>query len=146
MKTRTSAREYVLQALSMMDSQKNFSEELVDLFCKHFANNYYDEEQEINPFFTQAIKEIIQEIEFIDNTIEHFSNNWTLSRMPYVDRNALRIGIYEIFFRKDIPNRVSINEAINLGKKFGDKDSGAFINAILDAFCKSLEKGEFTKS
>ncbi len=58
--------------------------------------------------------------------------------MPHVDRNFLRVGVYEILFRKDIPHKVSIDEAVELGKKYGTEDSGAFINGVLDDVYNNL--------
>ena len=66
----------------------------------------------------------------IDDIIERFSNNWKISRMSGVDRNIMRIAVYEMLFRRDIPPKVSINEAIDVGKKFGTEESGAFINGF----------------
>ncbi len=69
----------------------------------------------------------------IDDLIMRFSKHWRLDRMSPVDRSAMRIGVFELLYREDIPPKVSINEAIELGKKYGDTESGAFINGILDA-------------
>ena len=67
----------------------------------------------------------------IDPTIEDASANWKLTRMPMVDRNALRMAVYELI-AADTPDRVVLNEAIEIVKKFGSADSGAFVNGILD--------------
>jgi len=71
--------------------------------------------------------------------IERVSSNWKLSRMSCVDRNILRVAVYELLYCQDIPSKVSINEAIDVGKKFGTDDSGAFINGILDSIRLTLE-------
>ena len=76
----------------------------------------------------------------IDALIERFSNNWKVSRMSCVDRNVLRIAVYEMLLCKDIPSKVSINEAIDVGKKYGTEESGAFINGILDSIRVAMEK------
>ena len=75
----------------------------------------------------------------IDAIIERFSNNWKLSRMSGVDRNIMRIAVFEMLFCRDIPPKVSINEAIDVGKKFGTEESGAFINGILDSIRVALD-------
>ncbi|NIS62710.1 MAG: transcription antitermination factor NusB, partial [Proteobacteria bacterium] len=67
-----------------------------------------------------------------DRVIEHYSSNWKVDRMAHVDRTILRIATYELLYCNDIPPRVAINEAIDIGKKYGSEDSGAFINGILD--------------
>jgi len=82
----------------------------------------------------------------IDSMIAKFSSNWKLGRMSRVDRNALRIAVYEMLFCDDIPFKVSINEAIDLGKTFGSEESGAFINGILDSIRCALEEGDRTIS
>jgi N utilization substance protein B len=77
----------------------------------------------------------------IDPLIERHSDNWKISRMSGVDRNLLRLAIYELLYCEDIPPRVSINEAIDIGKKYGTEHSAAFINGILDSIRISLEEG-----
>ncbi len=76
----------------------------------------------------------------IDALVERFSQNWKISRMSCVDRNVMRIAIYEMLYCDDIPPKVSINEAVDVGKKFGTQESGAFINGIMDSIRGALEK------
>jgi len=64
--------------------------------------------------------------------MDKWAKNWKISRMPVVDRNIMRLAIFELTRRPDIPASVSINEAVEIGKKFGTRDSGAFINGVLD--------------
>jgi N utilization substance protein B len=78
----------------------------------------------------------------IDAVIERYSDNWKISRMSGVDRNILRIAIYELMYCNDIPYKVTINEAIDIGKRFGSNESGAFINGILDGIRVALEEKE----
>jgi N utilization substance protein B len=73
----------------------------------------------------------------IDDTIERISTNWRLDRMAKVDRNVLRLAVYELL-RTDVPVKVVINEAIELGKKFGSESSGAFVNGVLDRVAAEL--------
>ena len=68
----------------------------------------------------------------LDRIIEKYSSHWKIDRMAHVDRNILRIAVYELLYCDDIPPKVAINEAIDIGKKFGSEDSGAFINGVLD--------------
>ena len=77
--------------------------------------------------------------------MNRFSSNWKMHRMSGVDRNMLRLAVYEALFCDDIPVKVSINEAIDIGKKFGSRESGAFINGILDSIRMALDKGELKK-
>ncbi len=73
----------------------------------------------------------------MDEVIEEVSSNWRLDRMARVDRNVLRLAVYELL-RTDVPVKVVINEAIELGKKFGSESSGAFVNGVLDKIAAGL--------
>ncbi|MDD4463608.1 MAG: transcription antitermination factor NusB, partial [Desulfobacterales bacterium] len=81
----------------------------------------------------------------IDQLIEHFSSNWKISRMSCVDRNIMRMAVYELLFCTEIPPKVSINEAIDVGKRFGTEESGAFINGILDTIRIAIEEGKIVR-
>ena len=76
----------------------------------------------------------------IDAVIERYSDNWKLNRMSGVDRNVMRIAVYELLYCEDIPPKVSINEAVDIGKKFGTEESGAFINGIMDSIRQAIQK------
>jgi transcription antitermination protein NusB len=78
------------------------------------------------------VQGVQQHREMIDQAILARSKNWSISRMPRVDVNIMRLATYELMFRRDIPKKVSINEAIEIAKKYGDKESPAFVNGILD--------------
>ncbi len=125
---RRRARELALQALFCMDMTGDVSEEMLQRFCEH-----YPPSAKSRAFFHQLVTGVNDSLIAIDQLIEQNSHNWRLSRMSYVDRNILRIAIYEILFCDDIPFKVTINEAIDIGKKFGTEESGAFINGILDS-------------
>jgi len=76
--------------------------------------------------------------EELDRKLESHSENWRLDRMSLVDRNVLRMALYELLHMEEIPPKVSLNEAVDLGKKFGGEESGSFINGILDSIYRSL--------
>ena len=76
----------------------------------------------------------------IDDLIERHSLHWKLARMAVVDRNILRLAVYELLYLHDVPTSVVLNEAIEIAKKFGTEDSGAFINGILDKVAKEVRK------
>ena len=76
----------------------------------------------------------------IDELIERHSHNWRLDRMSRIDRNVLRLGVFELKYRPDIPRKVSINEAVELGKNFGTEESSAFVNGLLDRVAAALGK------
>ena len=109
--------------------------EAIELFCRHFRVS-----KSVRPFFLQLVQGVRESQDEIDALIERFSQNWKIGRMPRVDRNILRVAVYELLHCHDIPPKVSINEAIDIAKRFGTEDSGAFINGILDSVRISLEK------
>lgn len=86
----------------------------------------------VRKFSRELVMGTIEHLGEINAIIAEASENWDIERMPYIDRNILRLAVFEIKYRDDIPYKVSINEAIELGKKFGSDQSGKFINGILD--------------
>jgi N utilization substance protein B len=137
MGTRRRARELAMQALFYMDARREFSEELLGCFCGSFSPK-----PEVRPYFLRLMGGVVKVKNELDALIEQFSENWSLSRMSGVDRNVMRIAVYELICCRDIPAKVSINEAIDIGKKFGTEDSGAFINGILDSIRRASETGD----
>ena len=85
------------------------------------------------PFFLTLVNGVLETRSDIDELIERYSKNWKISRMSCVDRNVMRIAVYELLHCEDIPPKVTINEAVDVGKKFGTEESGAFINGIMDS-------------
>ncbi|BBO69120.1 N utilization substance protein B [Desulfosarcina alkanivorans] len=137
MGTRRLSREQALQALFYMDMHRDPGEDPVGSFCNSFT-----EENPAEPFFHRLVCGVQENRETIDTVIEQFSSNWKLSRMSCVDRNVLRIAAFELLFCADIPPKVSINEAIDVGKRFGTEESGAFINGILDSLRIAIEENQ----
>ncbi len=127
MRKRTRAREYALRILYQFDINKTDLSIILDENFK-FDNINLD----IKEFAYSIIKGTIKNLEEIDKIIAKYAQNWSVKRMAVIDRNILRMAIFELLFLKDIPPKVSINEAIELAKKYGDKNSGRFINGILD--------------
>ncbi|MCC7517964.1 MAG: transcription antitermination factor NusB [Verrucomicrobiae bacterium] len=84
------------------------------------------------PFAAELARGVIARRELLDEKIRHYAQNWSLERIAAVDRAILRLAIYELLFRDDIPPVVSINEAIDLAKNYSTADSGRFVNGILD--------------
>ena len=106
-------------------------------------------EQEVIAFATQLVDGTRQHREAIDRRLQGVTRNWDLKRMAIVDRNVLRMAVYELTFCTDVPPKVVINEAIELGKKFSTANSGGFVNGILDRIRIDLEserKGETSPS
>jgi N utilization substance protein B len=137
MGTRRRARELAMQALFYMDVNRNASPQMLQCFCENFIPP-----QKARPFFIKLVNGVLESQPQIDELIERFSKNWRVKRMACVDRNVMRIAVFEMLFCHDIPPKVSINEAIDVGKKFGTEESGAFINGIIDRIRIAIEKGE----
>ena len=90
------------------------------------------EEAETRLFADPLIRGVIEHRDAIDEKIKDHAKNWDLHRIATVDRNIMRLAIYEMLYREDIPPIVSINEAVDIAKKFSTQDSGKFVNGILD--------------
>ena len=120
-----------------MDTHQDFSAEMLERFCSNFVST-----GGASPFFSRLVEGVLDSGTEIDAILGRFSRNWKMSRMSCVDRNVMRIAVYEILYCDDIPPKVSINEAVDIGKKFGSEDSGAFINGILDSVRMSLHELE----
>ncbi|MBW1698755.1 MAG: transcription antitermination factor NusB [Deltaproteobacteria bacterium] len=137
MGNRRRARELAMQALFYIDMRKGDPSEMLNLFCKCFKPS-----RKVLPFFLKLVQGVLGSKHEIDAIIENFSSNWKVSRMSCVDRNVMRIAVYELLFLSEIPSKVSINEAVDIGKKFGTEDSGAFINGILDSIRIAIEENK----
>ncbi len=138
---RRESRELALQMLYALDS--NPSESLLDVL-QLFREEQPAVSDRVREFAEGLVRGVYTERQAIDAAIKARSKNWALNRMPRVDLNIMRIATYELMFRKDIPKKVSINEAIEIARRFGDKDSPAFVNGILDevAACQKTEEPE----
>ena len=127
MGVRRRAREIALQVLYQREFDHGEIEEAIALFWNNF-----EVLKGAMDFSERLVKGVEQHRKELDRIIEQYSSNWRVDRMTHVDRTILRIATYEILYCDDIPPRVAINEAIDIGKKYGSEDSGAFINGILD--------------
>jgi len=98
---------------------------------------------EVKEFTLILVKGVLSNLSEIDKVINNYTNNWSLERITNIDRNILRMAIYEILYLKNIPKSVSINEAVELAKKYGTKSSFSFVNGVLgkiDKDYKIMEK------
>ena len=137
MGTRRQARELAMQALFYMDMQNDLSLQTLEYFCENFRPP-----KKTQPFFLALVKGVLETRPQVDGIIERFSKNWKIRRMSCVDRNVMRVAVYELAFCDDIPPKVTINEAVDIGKKFGSEESGAFINGIMDSIRDALDKNQ----
>ncbi len=133
---RRKAREYALQFLFQID----FSDKKID---KRDFEEFWSEKKEgkeIKEFAEDLVRGTKENLNEIDETIERVTENWLLKRMAAVDRNILRFAAYEILFKKDIPSAVTINEAIEIAKKYSSTEAASFLNGVLDRLAKEVGK------
>ncbi|MDP8264909.1 MAG: transcription antitermination factor NusB [Candidatus Aceula lacicola] len=128
MRKRTLARELVLKVLYQADIRK----EPVSAIAQSFSDLSEINDSEIKSFAQTLLSGIEINSKEIDAKILKYASNWDLDRMAFIDRNILRMGIFELLYMPDVPSKVSINEAIELAKKYGDIESSRFVNGILD--------------
>ncbi len=132
MRKRSLARECALRILYQIDiSQDSDPQRILE---EYFS--FYPFPPQVREFASQIVKGVVENRQKIDQIITKYALNWELKRMAYVDRNILRIGIYELLYLDEVPPKVSINEAIELAKRYGDTDSPKFVNGILDSVAK----------
>jgi transcription antitermination protein NusB len=137
--SRRKSREAALQALFLIEMNPVNP---VDLTLAMFLENF-PLIKGSQPYFSRLVQGVGEQKEAIDHLIRDYAENWRIERMSGVDRNILRIAVFELVYCNDIPPRVAINEAIDLGKRYGTEESGAFINGILDSiFLKQYGKTE----
>jgi len=136
MRKRTLARECALKILYAVEMTKEDPEKCID----NFWNNQEKAEPQVKAFADDLVRGIYKNKERIDTLITEHATNWELDRMAVIDRNILRFGTYELIFADNVPPKVAINEAIDIAKKYGDKDSGKFVNGILDKINKTEKK------
>jgi len=136
MRKRTQAREAALKILYAIDITKEDPQKCVD----DFWNSQKEAEPEVKHFADAMVLGVCHNMKDIDKTVSKHATNWEMDRMAVIDRNILRAATYELVYASDIPPKVAMNEAIELAKKYGDKDSGKFVNGVLDKISKTKEK------
>lgn len=139
--SRHHAREIALQILYRydMNSLNPSGLELADDLKKHFEHFHVVEG--VREFAAELVAGTLENGTELDLHIEKFANNWKISRMAMIDRNLLRMALFEMTHFKNIPASVTIDEAVELAKQFGTADTSAFVNAILDSFHKTRAAG-----
>ena len=134
---RRKGREYALQLLFGSDltgvaqtTKGRAAEDLPAFWAQRRAA------PEVQAFAESLVRGVAAHLDDIDAMISRHAKNWTMARMAAVDRNVLRVAVYELLYEPEIPERVVLNEAIEIAKKYGNVDSGAFVNGILDDIVK----------
>lgn len=131
---RRKAREIALQVLYQIDTTGMDPLEALDLFWLNF-----DAPVSAREFAVTLVTGTMEHVAEIDALIRECSDHWSLDRMARVDKNILRMAIYELLHLHEIPPRATLNEAIDIGKIYGSENSGAFVNGILDAFYSRMQ-------
>lgn len=141
--SRRFAREIALQVLFQLDLTKDKLD--IEENIKRWAAEFAMPEVSL-PFARELVFGTMEHLAEIDDKIRSLSEEWALERMAGVDRNVLRLAAFEILHRPDIPGRVTLNEAIEVAKKFGGAESAKFVNGILDRLAAGIGKNEDKKS
>ena len=133
MRKRTLARESALKILY----QAEITRRDIDFAARKYWSEVEKVDHNVQEFTNRLTTGIESKIRDIDSKISQYATNWQLKRMAVIDRNILRIGVFELLFTEDIPPKVTINEAVELAKKYGDLESSKFVNGILDKMHKT---------
>ncbi|MBU4228612.1 transcription antitermination factor NusB [bacterium] len=126
------SREMALKALFQIDLVSTNIEEALKYT---FEDGEFSDE--VKEFSLILVNGVLSNLSKIDKSISNYTNNWSLERITNIDRNILRIAIYEILYLNNIPKSVSINEAVELAKKYGTKSSFSFVNGVLGKIDKN---------
>jgi N utilization substance protein B len=127
LRKRRKSRECALQVLFQLNITKQEAIKALSQFQEHFSSD-----GEADEFLKRLVLGVLEHRQELDRLIEQYSENWRLDRINIIERNILRMALFELLYCEEIPPKVTINEAIDLGKRYGSGDSGGFINGILD--------------
>lgn len=139
MATRRDGREWALQIIFGLDL--NTREDL-DVVLGDFFEVHAENDPRTQAFAESIVRGVVEHRLDIDACIEKYADHWKIRRMGVVDRNVLRIALYELMFCEDVPSAVILNEAIDVAKYFSSTESGKFVNGILDRALKDLRTKE----
>ena len=135
MGTRRKSRELALQALYQGEQAGQNGLLVFEEFCDHFQVN-----KKAIPYAKKLLDGVQEKADAINQLICKYAENWRLERMSVIDRNILRLAVYEVHYQADVPVSVAINEAVEIAKRFSTDDSAPFINGILDGVAKEKIK------
>ncbi len=142
---RRSARIVAVQSLYQMEMNQVSPHEALRTVMEEALN---DNESEMDvsdadallAFVKELLEGIVPRLERIDRLMAHYLQGWQMDRLSKVDREVLRLGVYEMVYRDDVPPKVAVNEAIELAKHFGTEESGKFVNGVLGKMLKQLDE------
>jgi transcription antitermination factor NusB len=130
---RRRARELAVQVLFHLEFNPDDPSEAFELICGNFESK-----ESVRAFARLLVLGICSEKKVLDEFISKASKNWRMERMAHVDKTILRLATYEMLFMEDIPPKVSLDEAVEVGKKFGTEESGKYVNGVLDSIYASI--------
>ena len=136
MGTRRKSRELALQALYQGEQAGQNGLLVFEEFCAHFQVK-----KKSIPYAKKLLDGVQEKADAINQLISKYAENWRLERMSVIDRNILRLAVYEVHYQDDVPISVAINEAVEIAKRYSTDDSGPFINGILDSMAKEEASG-----
>lgn len=131
--SRKRARIGAMQALFDMDINNDFSTDKLEVFMEN--NNFQGDEVD---YINRVVPDILDKLEVVDETIEKNLKGWTMARLAKVDRQILRVAVYEFLYKDDIPEEVSINEAVEIARLYSSDEAPKFINGILGTIYRSF--------
>ena len=145
---RRKSREFALQILFSLENSggdTSLDAEHAQLAVQHYLQNFaprnFDEISDV-PYLQRLVQGICTDLASIDAELEKHSEHWKLYRMTRIDRNVLRIGVEELKSFRDVPPKVTLDECVELAKRYGTDDSSAFVNGVLDKVRHSLGRTE----
>ena len=128
---RRASREIAMKLLYQLEIQKEDREDQINLVLDE--NSLTDKDK---GYIIEVLEGVQNNLPYIDKTVEKHSKDWKIGRISKIDLSIMRLSIYEICFRNDIPYSVSVNEAVELAKKYSNEDAGSFVNGILSKVSK----------
>jgi N utilization substance protein B len=137
---RTTAREAALQMLFAIDATGNDTDQAISDFWRELPGD-----AEGRDYADALVRGVRSDADKLDARIRAASQNWRLERMARIDRNALRLGAYELLTRTDVPRAVILDEAVELAKRFGGEESSKFVNGVLDRIADDLGRQDADK-
>ena len=132
---RRETREWIIQFLFQLD----FNPEPIDIALKDFWEEKSPSERE-KTYAEEIIKGVVQRKDELDDRLSQYAKRWDSERMVAVDRTVMRVALFEMLYREDVPPVVSINEAVHFAKDFSSFQSGRFVNGVLDRIRKELDR------
>ena len=137
MGARTGGREAALKMLFGIEATQVDAETAIALYWREFGGDV-----ETRPYADESVRGVVGERDQLDQTIGTASEHWRIERMTRVDRNVLRLGTWELRHRRDVPTEVILDEAVELAKRYGSEESGAFVNGVLNQIAGTERRTE----